>query len=275
MVVDDTAHNRPPAKSRGNLNDMTATSQELVTLGATEYRFSPELCLCEMHEDGTDAQVLSHGGLHHVSRTNVSGEVRHWHDACASEGTLWRSLGMTRNDLDFSDDYGGVFIESAPHEIGHLELPEPLKSYDSDHTTVSSESCVPDPMTREGFTLFSFVKEDGETLIARADDKWETEYLLKELRRIKRPEGGATPGQTITLRPTFVHHRTLRSDINSGTELEQLRKTMFEYHFDRPGLSITALIDMIIATEGKYWEEVTTRDEVIESLREAGYNVNV
>jgi hypothetical protein len=57
--------------------------------------------------------------------------------------------------------------------------------------------------------------------------------------------------------------------------LEQLRKTTFEYHFDRPGLSIPALIDMIVETEGKYWEGVTTREEVIETLREAGYDVNI
>ncbi|RSH92890.1 hypothetical protein EHS25_008336 [Saitozyma podzolica] len=254
---------------------MTATSQELVKLGATEYRFSPELCHCEMHEDGTDAQVLSHGSMYHVSRTNVSGEVQHWHDACASEGTLWRSLRMTRNDLDFSDDYGGVFIESAPHELGHLELPEPLKSYQSGYSTVSGESPIPDQMTREGFRLFSYLKDDGETLIACADDKWETEYLLEELRRLKHPEGDPIPGQKIILSPTFVHRRTLRSDIQSGNEMEQLRKTIFEYHFGRPGLAIPELIDMIIQTEAKYWEGVTTRDEVIETLQEAGYDVTL
>jgi hypothetical protein len=75
---------------------------------------------------------------------------------------------MTRNDLDFSDDYGGVFVESAPHEIGHLELPEPLKSYQSEHSTVTDGSPIPDHMAPEGFTLFSYSTWDGETLVSNA-----------------------------------------------------------------------------------------------------------
>jgi hypothetical protein len=130
-------------------------------------------------------------------------------------------------------------------------------------------------MIPKGFTLFSYRNEDGETLLARADDEWETQYLLEELRRIKRPEDSPTAGRTITLRPTFLRYRTLRSDIHSGTEVDRLRKTMFEYHFDNPGLPVSDLIDMIARTEDKYWEDAGTREEVIESLREAGYKVDV
>lgn len=255
---------------------VTQTQRErLYSLGVKEMVLCPTMCECPMHVGEKSFERPMSAGFR-VMRTRDGADSKTWHDVCALEGALWSKLGFTLEDLSFPTGHGCCFSQGTL-EIGFLELPELLKTHTSSSFSGEPFRFFPLGIPEKGISFFVHEDASGKKVIP--DDTNEANTLIDWLQaQSERPTAGST-GTTSSrqvLPLDFKWSRSVNmSDICSGTPEHALRKIAWNLQRDTTAYSQTKLLEKIVATHNREYENGTFDEEVrievvAESLGAAG-----
>jgi hypothetical protein len=198
-------------------------------------------------------------------RTGDGDGSKMWHDVYALEGALWSKLGFTLEDLSFPTGHGCCFTQDTL-EIGFLELPELLKTHTSSSFSGEPFRFFPLGIPEEGISFF--VHEDASAKKVIQDDTNEADELIDWLQGQSdhpTPPGGFTENSSSrqVLPLEFIRSRSVNmSEVCSGTPEHALRKIVWSLQRDTPAYSQKKLLEKIVATHNREYENGTFEEEV-------------